>query len=158
MNDGAGDTDSRVFWFVPKWSRIHFSLIREGIFQAYLSVNAVSPERAKRRILAALWWSGVLRILQRRIKSQSFWLAFIHFNFCISLLPQGTTSQVEHKRNVFTNDSREWLHKQVAMGNSVKSSFAAWRCKVEPDGSVKWKLASSLFFARIRAKKMVGHL
>ena len=47
------------------------------------------------------------------------------FNFDTSLLPEGVASQVEHKRNGFTNDRREWLHKQVAIGNPVKSGFAA---------------------------------
>ena len=61
------------------------------------------------------------------------------------------------ERNAFTSEWNERLHppslcelwrdKQASRnGVLVKSGFAAWRCEVEPDGSVKWRLASSLFF------------
>ena len=63
------------------------------------------------------------------------------------------TSQVS-KANDFTREWNERLHKQVGTVFLWRAAVAAWRCEVEPDGSVKWRLASSLFFLpEIRAKK-----
>ena len=85
--------------------------------------------------------------------SRGDWCRFIlifthHYSRREQLL--GQQSWPLHKR------PREWLHKQVVNGNSVKSGFAAGRCEVEPDGSVKRRLASSLFFCPNQGKKMVA--
>ena len=58
-----------------------------------------------------------------------------------------TTSQAT-ARSDFTSKAKrrfEW-----------RAAVAAWRCEVEPDGSVKWSLAASLFFClQKKGKKMI---
>ena len=71
------------------------------------------------------------------------------------------TSQVE-----WSGSGMKRLHKRMKWAASqasrngvlVKSGFAAWRCEVEPDGSVKWRLASSLFFCPEIKKLKTGVL
>ena len=122
--------------------------------QWILSINAVSPQTAKRRIWAALWRSPVLSILQtenlKRKASRFDWR--ILYNICTSLLPtcppqpwqrrKGAASRAA-QADLFTSDRRECLHKQGVMTIEWRAAIAAWRCEVEPDGSVKWSLPSS---------------
>ena len=89
LNRIVGDTRIGEFWFSEKWSGIYFFSTWKAKNQSILSINAVSPKRAKRIILAALWWSVVLRILQTenlKWKASRFdWR--ILYNICTSLLP-----------------------------------------------------------------------
>ena len=64
LNRIVGDTRIGVFWLGHKSLRIYFFSTWKAKNQRILSIHVVSPERAKRRILAALWHSPVLSILQ----------------------------------------------------------------------------------------------
>ena len=64
LNKIVGDTRIGVFWFGQKSLRIYFFSTWKAKNQWILSINAVSTEKPKRRILAALWRSPVLSILQ----------------------------------------------------------------------------------------------
>ena len=72
------------------------------------------------------------------------------------LPPQAATSQVERKRNVFTSAPRERLHKQGVTVIQWRAACAAWRCEVEPDGSVKWSLASSFAIFLLFKNALMG--
>ena len=64
LNRIVWDTRIGVFWFGQKSLRIYFFFTWKEKNLPILSINAVSPEIAKRRILASLWRSPILQILQ----------------------------------------------------------------------------------------------
>ena len=138
--------------------------------QPILSINAVSPQTAKQRILAALWHSPVLPILQtenlKRKASQIDWR--ILYNICTSLLPQGAASRAV-QADLFTSGCKERLHKQGETAIWVKSGCRrvkmwsiAWRlCEVKPSvfaltGYAVTSAASLFFCLWKKGKKMVA--
>ena len=92
LNRIVGDTRIGEFWFREKWSGIYFFFTWKAKNQWILSINAVSPEIAKRRILAALWRSPVLQILQtenlKRKNTRVFRVFSIHKSLYINALKQ----------------------------------------------------------------------
>ena len=89
FNRIVGDTRIGEFWFREKWSGIYFPSTWKAQNQPILSINAVSSEIAKRRILAALWSSPVLSVLQtENLKWKASHLDWrILYNIYTSLLP-----------------------------------------------------------------------
>ena len=102
LNRIVGDTRIGEFWFREKWLGIYFFSTWKAKNLPFLSVNAVSPEKAKRRILAALWWTVVLRILQtenlKRKNTRVFRVFSIHKSLYTNALKQKWWQDPESNR------------------------------------------------------------
>ena len=138
--------------------------------QPILSINAVSPERAKRRILAALWRSPVLPILQtENLKRKKpvgltgvFFIIFTHPYSRRELLHgrRKPTSSQATARSDFTSKAKrrfEWRCEE-------KAAPFEWSCashsEVKPSvfaltGYAVTSAASLFFCLQKKGKKMV---
>ena len=155
LNRIVGDTRIGEFWFREKWSRIYFFFTWKAKNQPILSINAVSPGKAKRRILAALWRSPVLRILQTENLKRKKPVGLTGGNLfllvhiltpdlsSVALAKEEGSNFTGNKVDLFTSDCKERFHKQGKRRFEWRAAVTAWRCEVEPDGSVKWSLPSS---------------
>ena len=143
---GGRDTESGVFWFGQKSLGIYFFFTWKAKNQWILSINTVTPEIAKRRILAALWRSPVLSILQtENLKRKKpvgltgvFFIIFAHPYSRLVLRSLG-------------KGGRELLHgrrKPTSSQATARSDFTSkakrrlkWRCE-EKAAPFEWSCAS----------------
>ena len=67
----------------------------------------------------------------------------------------GTSSQATKGSDFIRRRSASYggTSKQGVTAIEWRAAVAAWRCEVEPDGSVKWSLAASCFFAFEKRQK-----
>ena len=134
--------------------------VQKRIFYAYLSVNAVSPKNPKRRILAALWWSGVLQILRtENLKRKIPYYTSIFRGLCFIFAKK----QMFHSGMKWSCFSR--LRPMDYAMPSLKRRFmkrtcGAWSTAAPYEAVLSNHEAkpfqASCFFARIWAKKMVA--